>query len=377
MKILFVDDETNILQGTERALFHRSDEWEIVTSESGAEALELIEEEGDFDIVVSDMRMPGMSGLELLTEIQEKHPHIVRVVLSGHAVPTDMLGIVPVTHRSLAKPCPPGMLEAVIDELGVLTRMVSDPALRQLAAQIKELPALPSLYQELTEAINDPNRELASIGDIVGKDPGVSAKLLQVVNAPFFGMKHPAKSVSDAVVRLGANTVCSIVLAMETFRIAPSVKGGVIDVRTIQERSFRAAVLARDLSPDREAGGAAFMAALLQDVGVLLLLTAEHKAYEEAWSVVDTDFSQAELDAGLVSHAQLGAYLLALWGLPAHVVDAVRCHHDPQNAMDKSFLVDVVYIASCLADERAPDEAYIESAGLMALLQKALETVAK
>jgi HD-like signal output (HDOD) protein len=374
MKILFVDDEANILQGIERALFHR-DEWDIVTAKSGAEALELLEEEGDFDIIVSDMRMPLMGGIELLTQIQSRYPHIVRVVLSGQANPTEMLGIVPMAHRCLAKSCPPGMLEEVIYELSVLSRFVHDPDLRKLAAQVKELPSLPSLYRELAEAVNDPYRELASIGTIVEKDPGVSAKLLQVVNAPFFGMKHPSKSVSEAVVRLGTNAVCTIVLAMETFRMAPQVRSGVVDVRSIQERSFRAAVLARNLSPDREQGGAAFMAALLQDVGILLLLTTDHESYQEAWRDAGSDYAKAESDAGLVTHAQLGAYLLALWGLPAEVVEAVRCHHHPQSAVEPSFLVDVVYIATCLVEGRAPDETYIESAGLSSLLESALVAV--
>ncbi|MFT5356179.1 MAG: HD-like signal output (HDOD) protein [Polyangiales bacterium] len=127
------------------------------------------------------------------------------------------------------------------------------------------------MAQELTEVINDPNRELATIATIVEKDPGVSAKLLQVVSAPFFGMKHPAKSVSEAVVRPGASTVRFIVLAVETFRIAPQVRSGVVDVFSIQERSFRGAMLARDLSPNRAQGGAAFMTALLQDVGILFV----------------------------------------------------------------------------------------------------------
>lgn len=373
MKILFVDDEPNILQGIERALYHRCDEWEVVTSDTGAEALELIDEEGDFDIVVSDMRMPSMSGLQLLTRLQAEYPHVVRVVLSGHANPTDMLDVVPMAHRCLAKPCPAGMLESVIDDLIGLSRIMTDPKLRNLAAQVKELPALPSLHQELSAAASSPEQDLGTIKAIVEKDPGVSAKLLQVVNAPFFGMKHPAKSISDAVDRLGSKTVCSIVLSMETFRLAPQFESGTVDVRAIQERSYRAALLARDLSPDREQAGEAFMAALLQDVGILLLLTAEHDEYEVAWAGA-ADLSRAESDAGLVTHAQLGAYLLALWGLPARVVEAVRCHHNPQGV--ESTLAGVVHIASCLVGGREPNAAYIEAAGLSSLLASAVAMAA-
>lgn len=371
MKILFVDDEPNILQGIERALYHRCDEWEVVTSDTGAEALELIDEEGDFDIVVSDMRMPSMSGLQLLTRLHAEYPHVLRVVLSGHANPTDMLDVVPMAHRCLAKPCPAGMLEAVIDELVGLRHIMTNPKLRNLASAARELPSLPSVHEELSVALQSPEHDVASVAAIAEKDPGVSAKLLQVVNAPFFGMKNSAKTVAGAVARLGVKTVCSIVLSMETFRDPPQFQSGAVNVKSIQERSLRAALLARDLSPDREQGGEAFIAALLQDVGILLLLASEHDDYAEARAGA-LDRSRAE--SGRDTHSQLGAYILALWGLPARIVEAVRYHHRPQDA-EASSLVGVVHIASCLVDGREPNAAYIEGAGLSSLFARAVAMV--
>ena len=84
MRVLFVDDEPRVLEGIERMLFHLADEWDITCVESGAAALHELEE-APYNVVVTDMRMPGMDGAALLREICQHFPHIIRIVLSGHA----------------------------------------------------------------------------------------------------------------------------------------------------------------------------------------------------------------------------------------------------------------------------------------------------
>jgi len=83
-KVLFVDDEQPILQSLAR--FARAMPWETYCANSGAQALELAEEH-EFSIVISDMRMPGMNGDELLSQVREKHPNAIRILLTGF---TDM-----------------------------------------------------------------------------------------------------------------------------------------------------------------------------------------------------------------------------------------------------------------------------------------------
>ena len=83
-RILFVDDEEMVLQGLQRMLRSLRREWDMTFVESGAKALELMAEQ-PFDVVVSDMLMPGMTGAELLNEVMKRYPRTVRLILSGHA----------------------------------------------------------------------------------------------------------------------------------------------------------------------------------------------------------------------------------------------------------------------------------------------------
>src|SRR5438093_827737 len=112
-RILFIDDETLVLQGLQRMLRSMRNDWEMEFVESGAKALERIAQVG-FDVVVSDMRMPGMNGAELLAEVMKRNPKTVRLILSGHADKELILKCVGSTHQYLAKPCDPEALKATI-----------------------------------------------------------------------------------------------------------------------------------------------------------------------------------------------------------------------------------------------------------------------
>src|SRR6185436_12015998 len=83
-RILFVDDESKILEGLQRMLRPMRDTWEMQFAEGSEAALADLKEQ-QFDVVVTDMRMPGMNGAQLLSEVRHEYPHIVRIVLSGHS----------------------------------------------------------------------------------------------------------------------------------------------------------------------------------------------------------------------------------------------------------------------------------------------------
>ena len=102
-KILFVDDEPNILQGLRRMLHSMRRDWDMEFAESGQQALELLNN-SHFDVVVTDMRMPGMNGLELLNEIKRLYPEVIRIVLSGQASKEIIIQSVGPIHQYLSKP---------------------------------------------------------------------------------------------------------------------------------------------------------------------------------------------------------------------------------------------------------------------------------
>jgi len=114
-KILFVDDEPQILQGLQRMLRALRGEWDMGFVEGGAEALSLLQRE-PFDVVVTDMRMPGMDGVQLLRELKLRFPGVIRIVLSGYSDQEMVLKSVPLAHQFLSKPCSPEILISTINQ---------------------------------------------------------------------------------------------------------------------------------------------------------------------------------------------------------------------------------------------------------------------
>ena len=112
--ILFVDDEQQVLNGLQRLLRPRRHEWHmsfVLGGEAGLASLD----EAPYDVIVCDMRMPGVDGATVLMHVQEHYPHMVRVVLSGHTELDGTLRALPVAHQFLSKPCDPDVLKEVIE----------------------------------------------------------------------------------------------------------------------------------------------------------------------------------------------------------------------------------------------------------------------
>src|SRR5579862_1975913 len=134
-RILFVDDERRVLEGLQRMLRPHRSQWHMRFANSGQEALAMLEE-GSYDVIVSDMRMPGMDGAQLLETVRERYPGMIRIVLSGHSDVEAALRAVPVAHQFLAKPCDAEKLQAAIDPSSENDPIVADEATRRMIADI-------------------------------------------------------------------------------------------------------------------------------------------------------------------------------------------------------------------------------------------------
>jgi DNA-binding NtrC family response regulator len=148
LRILFVDDEISILDGLRRLLRPLRDEWEVFTANGGLEALALLERE-PLDVIVSDMRMPGIDGAQLLEAVRKQHPHMVRIVLSGQSDQETLLRSIGPVHQYLNKPCDLGLLKTAVSRSRALRLAIHDPAVADLAAGISSLPSLPELYVKI------------------------------------------------------------------------------------------------------------------------------------------------------------------------------------------------------------------------------------
>jgi len=357
-RVLFVDDEPRILEGLRRMLRSQRNEWEMAFAPGGEAALAIMEA-APFDVVVSDMRMPEMDGATLLTEVRNLYPQVVRIVLSGHAELSAALRVVPVAHQFLAKPCDAGTLRVAVERACHLKGLLSDDSIRRTVGALRDLPSLPRTYEALTEGLADPDASLQNLARIIEQDVGVSAKILQLVNSAFFGIAHSVTNIEHAVVYLGINTIRSLVLSLEIFRVfAPKAPVPGFHLESLHTHARLSAYIAARLPVPSHLAEIAMAAGMLHDVGKLVLAWKFPDRFKRLLAQAAEErlplYKVEEREHGF-SHAEIGGYLLGLWGLPYILVEAVALHHGPNRIPHEYFdAVSAVHVANLLAHELDP-----------------------
>ncbi len=391
-KVLFVDDEMNVLSGLRRMLRGQRNVWEMQFANGGAAALELLAKE-PFDVVVTDMRMPEIDGAELLHRVVSLHPATVRLVLSGQSEHEKIFRAIGPAHQFLSKPCEPDVLVQTIQRACGLRQRFQDAALQGVTAQIGSLPSLPRIYEELVHELQAEECSLDRVAQIIGSDVAMTAKVLQLVNSSFFGLPQHVSCPKHAVSLLGLNIIQPLVLSADAFFAFedPEIEG--YSLHHSIEHSLAVGIAARAISQsecsetqcsDSQCANDALIAGMLHDIGKLILATHARETFIESLRLAKESAVsawQAEMSVFGTTHAEVGAYLLGLWGLPNPILEAVAFHHRPQAAEEHLFSpLDAVYAANILqhqqpgTPEAAPcadwDVAYLDKQGLSGHIPK-------
>ncbi len=352
--VVFVDDEPLVLQGLQRMLRPEREHWDMRFVRSAGEALALLET-ASFEAVVSDLRMPGMDGAALLTAVMDRYPHMVRIVLSGEMDRDLTFRTVHCAHQYLAKPCDPDTLKRTLARAASLRRLVNDRRLKSLLPKLETLPSLPTLYTEILAEIQAPNSSFRKVGDLIARDLGMTAKILQLVNSAFFGLARRVANPQDAVSLLGYDTVRALVLSAKIFAQFDRRRIPGLWLDELWRHSFQTSLFARAIGTSeklpRKAQDEAFTAGILHDIGKLILaqnlpdeytdvIARSNRGERALWELEAEHFG--------ASHAELGAYILGLWGLTEEVVAAVAQHHQPPPAAGAARVTPVVVAANLL-----------------------------
>jgi HD-like signal output (HDOD) protein len=324
-----------------------------------------------------------MDGAELLTEVMNSHPAVVRIVLSGQSDQETRLRAAGPTHQFLTKPCTEEALRSTVVRACALRDLLGRDSLRTLVTRLDALPSMPSVYQQLQQELLLPEPSIARVGDLISRDVAMTAKLLQLVNSSFFGAPRHVASPVEATSLLGLNVVRELVISENIFA---SYKGrGVAGFSLEQMRDHAAATAecARAIAIAEGQDGAwlgdAQLAGQLHDIGQLVLAANLPDLFEQSVRQAaeqEVETWRAELDLFGATHAEVGAYLLGIWGIPDTIVEAVAHHHRPMDAASRSFsAVTAVHVANVLAHETPGDEqtaspplideAYLDELGLL------------
>ena len=338
--LLFVDDEQSILDGLRRALHPMRAEWEMCFVDSGEAALKALEQR-PFDVVVSDMRMPKMDGAELLEQVKLRCPDSIRVVLTGQSSRSAVLRSVAPAHQFLSKPCDPKELMARIAQAFAMRDLLSNKALTAVVSRLRSVPSLPTIYNELMDVLRLDDPPLSKIGKVIAKDVGMAAKILQLANSAFIGARGRVSNLVQAISLIGTETVRTLVLSVHVFSRFDNDSEVDPYVQPLWEHSIATAGLAQKIANSENAPKGvvdeSFTAGLLHDIGKVVLLAELPKDYRPILAKNSGVIAPHELEKLGCTHAQVGAYLISIWGLPVPLVRAVAFHHCPGETGETEF----------------------------------------
>jgi HD-like signal output (HDOD) protein/CheY-like chemotaxis protein len=321
--VLFVDDDQRVVDGLRRMLRGKARDWQLLVATSGEEALRILAEQ-QVDAVVSDMRMPGMNGAQLLAAVQRDYPATARIILSGQAERGAVLEAVASAQQFLAKPCDVGAVVAAVRRAVSVRRMLTDGRLQEIIGGIGSLPKPPGVYQELVAVVSSQDFELADVAHVLDGHVATRAEVLRLVNTAFFGLPRHVDTVENAVALLGLDNIQALVLASSLFHTGGPVPRD-LDPAALQAAGLRRAAVVRRLAVleglERHVLDTVVLAALLRDVGLLVLAGAMPEQFAEltaaatrAGATTPAELAPLEREAFGCTVTEASACLLGLWG---------------------------------------------------------------
>jgi HD-like signal output (HDOD) protein/CheY-like chemotaxis protein len=337
--VVFVDDEPRILDGLRRMLRRESARWDMSFAAGAAEALSVMENRR-CNVVVSDFRMPGMDGGELLSRVQSLYPATARVILSGQTGEKDVLRVIALAHQFLTKPAARDELVQTVERLIAAQAASGGDSARRDVSMVSSLPSAPGLVIELIAALDSEEASAESIGAIIEQDPAAAAKVLHLVNSSASMVGHVVTDVVQAIALLGTRTVRGLVLMHDVVRsLDPDEVLPREWIQRLTDHSVHTSHLARQLAGAAPWRNEAFTAGLLHEVGQLVLASSRREDYHRVLQIKTQAEGTPDRDGGEpvtldaveramldTSHSEAGANLLALWGLPTTVVDSAAGH---------------------------------------------------
>jgi HD-like signal output (HDOD) protein/CheY-like chemotaxis protein len=355
--VLFVDDEEAILSSL-RSLFRREG-YQLFFFSRGTEAIEFIKTH-PIDVIVSDMRMPVVSGIEFLNQAALLSPEAARIILSGYEDKSVVLKSLSkgLAHQYFLKPWNDEGFRSIIRQAIEMRSELRRNELKNIHNTLMALPAAPRFHEKLHALLTNDDKYLREIILEIEKSPPIVVKLLRVANSVFFGARKNITSVNDAVRFIGLEYVASLVVAVEAFyAIFAKSNGELVELmEEVWSESVRRATLAKQIAAlegEKKISYTVYTASLLQDIGRVVRMCinpAEYKRYRALCMMKSFDEYDIESRIFSVTHDDLGALLLELWNFPPVITTAVKRHH---RAVNDDVIVRILQIATVLNREDA------------------------
>jgi len=392
-KILIVDDESSILKVFKQALgkhFH------VDTAESGETGLDMVHKQGPYGVVISDLRMPGMDGMQFISQAKRAAPESEFIIQTGYAERETVTKAVTelAVFRILVKPCDTKtLIHEVQEAMKRFEKKVSkegaeNPTLRLVESIVTELkagklilPVLPQIVQELQNVIKKPNSTNDDLAMVIEKDAVVSLRLITVAGSYIHRGRRKIRTVKEAIPRLGSKETLNIVMTI-TNKQFYEIKNH--RLKQLREKlwlhslccAYGSKAIAQRL--DLEDLEKFFLMGLIHDIGKVLILKALDG---EAPAVKNIDM-QDLINSIQEAHTGLGGVLLRHWRFPKEFISVATLHEDPMAFPHVAKSVLVTHIANILTRkigyslfEEDVDLGSLEAAKRLNISEESLEDI--
>jgi putative nucleotidyltransferase with HDIG domain len=374
-RVLFVDGAVRVLDGLQRMLRPLRHEWAMEFAAGGREALDRLSE-SNYDVLVTGIDMPEIDGLALLSEAIRICPQTVRIVLCGGDDPDAILRSVSLAHQYLVKPCDAHAIQGTVEKALALRSILDVPSLSGLIGRMKSLPSPPAIYYRLMHAVLNEKISASELGSIIAQDLGMTAKILQLVNSPLFAPSRVIVTPEQAVIYLGLDMVRALAITESIFCQFGMRNHPGFSPEELRDHSFQVATLARRIARERRLAPQfvddIYLGGLMHDIGKLVLGSNFPGEYREVVRYFGDSEALRETERRLfgTTHAEVGAYLLWLWGMPASVAGIVAQHHPAVEDTGATEPAAIVNLADRMirGGESAPDRDFLLRIGLPASL---------
>jgi len=222
---------------------------------------------------------------------------------------------------------------------------------------IKDLPSIPKIMLEVQALLRSEAHNTIKLASTVGKDHGLTTKILMVANSPLYGLQRKVSSLEFAIMLLGVNEISNIVTALslaETMKMK-DIHG--LNFMSFWKHSMLVGTAAKDIAKRLgffDLSGDAFVGGMLHDLGIQLTARYFPKQFDKIIEVIEKDglsFKDAEEKYLGLTHQEIGGFISRRWNLPPHLINSMMFHHNPYGAMDSPIVPYIVHVADCMTQK--------------------------
>jgi HD-like signal output (HDOD) protein len=381
-RILLLDENVTSLAQLRQEFSPLAAHWDIDYSDSAIEGVTRILDGPHYEVVVIDIGIESEDPVKILSAIAERFPNTIRFALTDKTDDRRITRASSLAHQFVYRPCDFQTLRMQINRAIALREKLRACPLRHKLHEVSALPPLPSIYQELMREIHSRDPSVANIAQIMSRDVAMSAKVLQIVNSAAVGLRNEITNVSQAASLLGLQRISSMVLTVEVFNlVAPGDLPDCVSLQFLWDHSLKVAEFAKRIcqceTQDVRSIEAAFTSGLLHDLGMLLVASKFPDELNRAFALARSQkisLHSAELEVMGAAHAEVGGYLLDLWGLPDAIVEAITFHDMPSHVPEREYETNTgnlefspllpVHVANYLCGEAVTEHYGCPEAGL-------------